>query len=102
MATGVYSIGAPAAIAYVQSNFAIPQTPQSSVKVTYTAAQTVGNLNVVVVGWSDVASSVISVTDTKLNVYKLAVSPTVLSGSEVLAIYYAANISGSCEQAGTR
>ena len=95
VATGVYSIGAPAAIAYVQSNFAVPQTPQSSVKVTYTSAQTAGNMNVVVVGWSDVTSSVISVTDTKLNVYKLAASPTVLAGSDVLAIYYSANIAAA-------
>ena len=94
VATGVYSIGAPAAIAYVQSNFATPQTAQSSVKVIYTGAQTVGNLNVVVVGWSDVTSSVISVTDTKGNPYKLAVGPTV-AGSEVLAIYYAANITAT-------
>jgi hypothetical protein len=34
----------------VQANSAVPQTPQSNVTVTYTAAQTVGNLNVVIVG----------------------------------------------------
>jgi galactose oxidase-like protein/chitobiase/beta-hexosaminidase-like protein/Big-like domain-containing protein/Kelch motif protein len=92
VATGVFSIGAPAAIAYVQSNFAVPQTPQASVSVTYTGAQTAGNLNVVVVGWGDTTSTVTSVTDTKGNGYQLASGPTVVASGETLAVYYAANI----------
>src|SRR5262245_28587886 len=38
---------------YVQGSYAVPQTPQSTVNVTFSGAQTAGNLNVVVVGWSD-------------------------------------------------
>src|SRR6266849_2067206 len=95
VATGVYSIGAPAPIAYVQSNFAVPQTPQSSVSVTYTGAQTGGNLNVVVVGWGDATSTVTSVTDSKANVYLPASGPTVLASGETLTVYYAANIAAA-------
>ena len=39
-------VRARATIAFVQLNAATPQTPQSTVSVTYTAAQTAGNLNV--------------------------------------------------------
>jgi len=42
-----------AAPVYVQGNYSAPQTPQKTVPVTYTAAQTTGNLNVVIVGWND-------------------------------------------------
>jgi hypothetical protein len=41
------------AISFVQVRAAVPQTPQSIVSVTYLSVQTVGNLNVVVVGWDD-------------------------------------------------
>ena len=49
--------------AYVQSNSVDPQTPQTIVKVPYTAPQSAGNLNVVVVSWGDTAATVISVYD---------------------------------------
>ena len=49
--------------------------------MTYKAAQTAGNLNVVIVGRSDATSQVSSVTDSKGNVYQLAVGPTVQTGS---------------------
>src|ERR1700694_2475319 len=58
-----------ASIAFVQSNSAIPQSPQTTVTVTYTAAQTLGNLNVVVVGWNNSTSTVSSVTDSLGNAY---------------------------------
>ena len=38
---------------YVQGNATVPQTPQTLVTVPYTAAQTAGNLNLVIVGWND-------------------------------------------------
>ena len=65
--------------------------------MTYTAAQTAGNLNVVIVGWNDATAQVSSLTDSKGNVYQLAVGPTVLTGSGPLsqAIYYAKNISAA-------
>ena len=37
----------------------------TSVTVTYTAAQTAGDLNVVIVGWNDTTAQISSVTDTK-------------------------------------
>ena len=68
-----------------------PQTPQATVPVTYKAAQTAGNLNVVIVGWNDSSTQVSSVTDSKGNTYQLAMAPMVLTGSPALsqAIYYA-------------
>src|SRR5262245_61646669 len=83
------------AISFVQQNSATPQTPQTAVAVVYKSTQTSGNLNVVVVGWSDTTTSVATVTDTKGNTYKLAVGPTRLAGAESLSIYYANNIVGA-------
>jgi len=37
-------------IAFVQGNYAVPQSSPTSVTATYTGAQTAGNLNVVAVG----------------------------------------------------
>jgi hypothetical protein len=82
-------------IRFVQGNYAVPQTPQSTVTVTYLAAQSTGNLNVVVVGWADSTTSVTSVTDSRGNAYALAVGPTVLSGSSSQSIYYAKNIAAA-------
>jgi len=87
--------GAPATIAFVQVNSADPQSPQTSVSVTYSTAQAAGDLNVVIVGWNDSTSTVSSVTDTKGNVYTLAVGPTVQAGVATQSIYYAKNIAAS-------
>src|SRR5207244_9654411 len=62
---------ASTAITYVQGNYAVPQTPQTTVSVTFSAAQTAGDLNVVVVGWNDSTASVTGITDTLGNKYKL-------------------------------
>jgi len=63
------------------------------VAVTYTqAAQAAGDLNVVVVGWSDSTANVSSVADTEGNVYQLAVGPMVVPGALSQAIYYANGI----------
>ncbi len=87
---------APAtAITYVQGNFATPQTPQTMVSVTFTAAQVAGDLNVVVVGWNDSTAVVSAVTDSKGNTYTRAVGPTVQSGLASQAIYYAKNIASA-------
>jgi hypothetical protein len=80
---------------YVQSAYAAPQTPQSTVPVTYPSAQTTGNMNVVVAGWNDTTAIVKSVTDSKGNVYKLAVGPTLLAGNLSQSIYYCPNISAT-------
>ena len=44
---------AGAQIAYVQGNYTVPQSPQTTVNVPFTAAQTIGNLNLVAIGWND-------------------------------------------------
>jgi chitodextrinase len=62
------------------------------VSVTFTNAQTAGNLNVVVVGWNDTNAAVSSVTDSVGNLYALAVGPSQVSGKLSQSIYYARNI----------
>src|SRR5262249_1564701 len=84
-----------AAIAFVQGNSATPQAPQATVKATYTKAQVAGDTNVVVVGWNDATALATSVTDTKGNVYTLAVGPTILAGALSQSIYYAKNIAAA-------
>src|SRR4030088_2603112 len=63
---------------YVQGNYATPGTPQTSVTVPYTAAQKAGDLNVVIVGWSESTTRVRVVRDTYVNIYQPAIGPTVL------------------------
>src|SRR5213078_2873945 len=85
-----------ATISFVQVNAATPQTPQTTVAVTYPAAQAAGDLNIVVVGWNDATRSVSSVTDTKSNVYSPAVGLTVnAAGGLSQMIYYAKNIAAA-------
>ncbi len=88
---------------FVQSNSTVPQTPQTKVTLAYSAAQSAGNFNVVIVGWNDASAQVSSLTDSKGNLYHLAVGPTVLTGSAPLsqAIYYAKNISAAIAGANT-
>jgi hypothetical protein len=100
-ATATTSSTPPPPITFIQGNFSNPQTPQSSVAVTYTVAQGAGDLNVVVVGWNDSASTVNKVTDTAGNVYTAALAPTVQSGTASQVIYYAKNIFGSAANANT-
>jgi len=90
-----------APIAFVQSNSATPQSPQTSVAIVYTAAQTLGNLNVVVVGWNNSTSTVSSISDSRGNVYAPAAGPVVQSGTSSQAIYYAKNISAAAAGANT-
>jgi hypothetical protein len=82
-------------IKFVQGNYKAPQSTPTSVVVPYTAAQSVGNLNVVVVGWNDATMTVSSVTDTKGNIYTLAVGPTVQPAGLSQSIYYANNITSA-------
>jgi Fibronectin type III domain len=87
--------GTGSTIAYVQGNYATPQSAQTTVNVTFTGAQTAGDLNVVVVGWNDTTATVSSVTDISGNTYTLAVGPTLNSGSLSQSIYYAKNIASA-------
>jgi hypothetical protein len=92
---------APATITYVQGNYATPQSSQSVVSVTFTGAQAAGDLNVVVVGWNDSTATVSAVTDTRGNLYTLAVGPTIQSGVASQSIYYAKNIVAASAGANT-
>ena len=67
--------GTPVTPAFKQTNNAVPQTPQTTVNVTFTAAQSAGGLNVVAVGWYDTTSQVLSVTDNRGNNYQRAQVP---------------------------
>ena len=71
----------------VNSNTA---TAAASVAVAYNTAETAGHLNVVVVGWNDASSSVVSVVDDNTNNYVLA--GTTAGHGMSQAIYYAPNI----------
>jgi hypothetical protein len=83
--------GGGGTIAFVQVKSATPQANSASVAVAYPLAQTLGNLNIVAVGWNDTTATVSSVTDTHGNAYTLAIGPT--SGTGVRqSIYYAKNI----------
>jgi hypothetical protein len=82
-------------INYVQGNYATPQTPQTTVNVTFSAAQVAGDLNVVAVGWNDSIATVSAVTDSTGNVYAPAVGPTIQSGLASQSIYYAKNIASA-------
>ena len=90
-----YVVVATTAITYVQGNYATPQTAQTTVNVAYTAAQAVGDLNVVVAGWNDSTAVVSAVTDSSGNTYTRAVGPTVQSGYASQSIYYAKNIASA-------
>jgi hypothetical protein len=79
-------------IRYVQGNYATPQTPLARVNVAFSAAQTGGDLNVVVVGWNDSTARISSVRDSKGNVYTRAVGPTIQQEIQSQSIYYAKNI----------
>ena len=86
-------VNAATAISFVQVASATPQSSTASVSVSYPAAQTSSDLNVVVVGWNDTTSTVQSVKDSAGNTYRLAIGPT--SGTALRqSIYYAANITG--------
>ena len=85
---GVSKIVQAVSIAFVQTNYATPQSPVSSVSVPFSGAQSAGNLSVVVVGWNDTTAQVVSVTDTKGNAYQLAVGPTTVAGALTQSIHY--------------
>lgn len=79
---------ASAAISFVQVNSATPHTSQSTVAVTYTAAQSAGNLNIVVIGWGDNTRNVTSVTDSKGNAYTQVIGRTVNTAGAISQTIY--------------
>jgi hypothetical protein len=85
--------GSAGGIAFVQSGSG-PTTLQATnatVSVNYPVGQTAGDLNVVVVGWGDVTSSVSTVTDSHGNVYSQAGGTATGTGLRQ-AIFYATGI----------
>src|SRR5215813_13383254 len=61
---------------FVQVSSATPPSPVTTVNLPFTAVQSAGNLNVVVVGWNDTTAEVASLIDTNGNAYQLAVGST--------------------------
>src|ERR1700678_2270773 len=61
---------AAAAVANVQSAAQVPVSA-NTLSVTFSAAQSAGDLNVVAVGWNNSTSAVNSVTDSKGNTYQV-------------------------------
>ena len=88
-------------IQFVQLSYATPQSNTATVNVKYVAAQGLGNLNVIAVGWNDTSATVSSVTDTSGNVYSLAVGPTAWPGALTQSIYYSANVKAAAAGANT-
>ena len=87
-------------IAFVQVNSSTPQTDQSTVTTAFTSQQTAGNLNVVVIGWDNTTSNIVSVIDTAGNSYQVA-APVTRSSGNSQTIYYAKNIVGGTNNAVT-
>jgi len=81
------------AINFVRVAYATPQSSVTAVSVAYSGTQTAGDLNIVVVGWNDVVSDVLSVTDSAGNVYSRGIGPTTGTGLRQ-SIYYSSNIVG--------
>jgi Fibronectin type III domain len=76
---------------YIQGNYAVPQTNETTVAVQYPSAQIAGDLNVVVTGWNDANAQILSVKDSTGNHYQLAVGP-MTTGKVSQSIFYAKNI----------
>jgi hypothetical protein len=78
---------------FVQVNSATPQSPQTTVTVSFAQAQTTGDTNVLAIGWNDSTSDIAQVTDSAGNSYQVA-APTTHGEGISQAIYYAASIAG--------
>lgn len=96
-----FTVGTVSNIAFVQTNNSTPQSSPVSVPVAFTASQTAGNLNIVVVGWNDSTATVSSIVDSIGNSYLLAAPPVVTSGIASQAIYYAKNIASAAAGSNT-
>jgi hypothetical protein len=92
----------PGTISFVQVNYSATNgaTP-TKVTVPYLQAQSVGNLNVIIVGWYNTVT-VTSVTDSSGNKYRLATGPAMAgTGNNLVAqsIYYASGIATAAPNA---
>jgi hypothetical protein len=85
----------PTAITFVQGTYSVPRNSVNPVSATFAGQQTSGDLNVVVIGWSDTVATVSGVSDTAGNTYVLASGPTMNGTNATQSIYYAKNIFGA-------
>ena len=83
--------GGPSPIAFVQVASHDSKDSVSSASATFVQPQQAGDLDVVVVGWSDRTLAVDTVSDSAGNSYMLAAPPASANGV-VVAVYYAPNI----------
>lgn len=88
----VTAVSSGGTIAFVQGAYSVPQSSVGSVSASFTAGQTAGNLNVVLIGWNDTVATISSVTDAAGNTYHLASGPTQVATNATQALYYAANV----------
>src|SRR5216684_3886039 len=70
-----------AAIAFVQMDYATPQTPVSTVTVPFTGAPAEGNLNIVGVGWNNTPARVLRASDARGKVNQLRAGPPALTNT---------------------
>jgi hypothetical protein len=79
---------------YVQGDLAHSTSNGTSITVTYATAQTMGDCNVIAIGWSSNTATITGVTDSVGNTYASASSPvtTSASGGWSQQIWYAPNI----------
>jgi hypothetical protein len=82
-------------IAFVQANYSVPQTAQTTVSVPFIAAQNPGDLIVVVAGWSDGGGTLTSLADTSGNNYAVGAGLIAQSGGKDQVIAYAPNIAAA-------
>jgi YD repeat-containing protein len=95
--TMLLGIAAPAVAdaspTFIQSSNALVDSGTSAT-ATFASAQSAGDLNVVIVAWTD-AGPAPSVTDSQGNPYALAVTTTNSATATTQAIYYASNIAAA-------
>jgi hypothetical protein len=89
-----------APLALVQTTAVTPQSPQTQATLTFASAQVAGDTNIIVIGWSDATSNIVSITDSAGNVYQLA-APTTRGAAVSQAIYYASNIKAAAAGSNT-
>ena len=87
-----YAVGT-GLINYIQRGGAATASTTATVVGLIPSLQQAGNLNVVIIGWSDIAATVTSVTDSEGNTY-VAALPVVNGNGVSQVIYYAKNILG--------
>ena len=92
---------ANAVIAFVQSNYAVPQSSPTSVSVKYSSAQTAGNLNVVVVGWNSASGHGPERHRHSGQYLREGRRPDRRSGFATQSIYYASGIAAAAANANT-